>query len=173
MFALTEDLRTLVQRAIDHALPTAGDGFHVFVMTTGAHEPRFVRFITSVAEGQTEARKHVIKVAASIDRFAIAYDGAITAQDGVRTDAIIVEAGEHGNDNAGRYAAPYRDGKLVGERVLLEMLPNLLKLTEVGAAFEQTMIVRCEGCGQKNRIKPQSPANPICGKCKQPLVSAR
>ena len=72
MFPSTDDLRALVQRGVDHALPTAGDGFHVFAMTTGAHEPRFVRFITSVAEGQVEARKHVVTIAASIERFAIA-----------------------------------------------------------------------------------------------------
>jgi hypothetical protein len=171
VFALTEDLRTLVQRAVDHALPTAGDGFHVFVMTTGAHEPRFVRFITSVVDGQAEARKHVIDVAASIERFAIAYDGAITLDSG-RVDAIFVEAGEHGNDHCAVYAAPYRDGELVGERLLVQTLPNLLTLTEAPTLL-QTMIVRCEGCGQKNRIKPQSPANPICGRCKQPLVNAR
>ncbi|HEY1546445.1 MAG TPA: hypothetical protein VGG28_01425 [Kofleriaceae bacterium] len=167
MFATTDDLRALVQRAIDHALPTAGDGFHVFVMTTGAHQPSFMRFITSVVEGQAEARKHVVNVAKSIDRFAIAYDGAITLDSG-RVDAIFVEAGEHGNHEYAVYAAPYRDGALVGERLLVQTLPSLLTLTEAPNVV-QTMIVKCEGCGQKNRIKPQSPANPICGKCKQPL----
>jgi hypothetical protein len=170
VFASTDLLRALVDRATDHALPSAGEGFHVFVMTEGGAGPQFVRFISSVADGMTQARLYVTSGRLQIDRYAVACDGTIT-RDGAHSAAVLIEAGERGNRAAGRYGLRYRPrngdiGPIAdGDRVLLETLPNPL------APSTEATIVECFHCKLKNRVNLQRLAtqNARCGSCKKPL----
>ncbi len=95
--------------ALDHGIASVADGGPLipFAMIETPAGRTLARFVAdTLEEGQARAREHV-GAAADAQRAAVAYDGYLTLE-GIRSDAIFVEAQERGEAAAVVFAQRYR-----------------------------------------------------------------
>lgn len=99
---ISEELLRLIDRALSQALPIlreSGEAFNPFVLLEGGDRPQLQRVMAPEPEQAVEAARELIgRQPAAIVRYALAFDGRITDDDGDKADAIVVEAGERGSD---------------------------------------------------------------------------
>ena len=114
---LSERLLDLVFRALDEATELIIDGGPLtpFVITETADRERTVeRFAgDDVDVAEALARESITtRLAAAAQRAVIAYDGCVTIG-GARSDAVIVQAQEHGKTRSVVFAQRYQPGSEV------------------------------------------------------------
>jgi len=110
----SEALLALVSDALSHGVDTvsarpadrAEDAMHPFVMLHDGEHRRMERFVGATAEGDIAAARAML-AASTAERAALVYDGYAPDEKGHRTDAILVEASEHGADHGLVFAQRY------------------------------------------------------------------
>jgi hypothetical protein len=106
----SDELVELAFAALDHGIESVRDGdgpLIPFALTEGKEGRQLTRFAAELLEqGQEEARRH-IREAVGVERVALAYDGYLSVE-GDRSDAILVEAQEHGMAICVVFARRYR-----------------------------------------------------------------
>jgi hypothetical protein len=100
----SEEFASFFFLAIDHgfdSIESGGGPLTPFAMTVSASgEKSLHRFAADrLEQGLEMARSHVAANRESVSKYAIAWDGYVTLR-GKRTDAILVEAGERGDNRA-------------------------------------------------------------------------
>jgi hypothetical protein len=108
---ISDSLLELVFTALDHGTGSIEQGGPLvpFVMTEG-EQRQLTRFVADkYGESVARAREHVACPSGSTERWALAYDGIVTLE-GVRTDAIFVEAGKRGIYHRVIFAQRYQAG---------------------------------------------------------------
>ncbi len=125
-------LYSKVDYALDYAMKAllAADPLVPFAISWRGENTTIERYMLSAYDDSIElAMSNVSDAAATIDAYAIVWTGYVDA-DGKRTEAVIVEAGEMGSDDAVHLAQPYSQHgdafKKKGELLALGFAPNLL-----------------------------------------------
>src|SRR5947209_9844806 len=105
------ELGDLAFFALDHAIDSvrAGDPLIPFAVTEDDSGRDLRRFVADTMEEGQEQARHYARGASSALRVAIAYDGYLTVK-GERSDAVLVEAQDHGARTAFVFAQRYRPG---------------------------------------------------------------
>jgi hypothetical protein len=106
------DLLDLVFVALDHgisSLSVAGEEpFTPFLLTHDESGRRLMRFVADTYEGSiAAARSHAATLPQSAQMAALAFDGFVTME-GVRSDAVVVQAQRRGSRNSSIYFQRYR-----------------------------------------------------------------
>ena len=131
------DLNLLLLMAVNHATWLASDGtFFPFVVIESHRKRKLTVFDSQPYEHAVEvARKSILDLAKSNqtmpDMYAIAFDGFATVEN-VKSDAVIVEAGEKGKAEALVIAQRYKKKEgdksfqILGHSILLRPSKNML-----------------------------------------------
>jgi hypothetical protein len=111
----SEEFASFFFLAIDHgfdSIESGGGPLTPFAMTVSASgEKSLHRFAADrLEQGLEMARSHVAANRESVSKYAIAWDGYVTLG-GKRTDAILVEAAERGDNRALLFCQRYRHVK--------------------------------------------------------------
>ena len=142
MFVRTEDLDRLVDKALDHAFASLGEGALVpFAIVEFTGETKILRIVGSGAIDQ--AKKQIAEWDPRPLRYAIAVEAKLTI-DERSAAAILVEAGEAGAPKGGQWLNNFvRENGAIEkrERWFAKAIDNALVRTEV-----------CPSCGAK--LKP-------------------
>ena len=125
---MSEKFADLVFLALDHGIDSvraSGGPLIPFIVVEQDGKRELHRFATErLEEGQQRAREAIAASPQTATAYAMAYDGYITVQ-GVKFDAILVEASERGRPAGVRMAQRYtpknslRDFQTVGNPALL------------------------------------------------------
>lgn len=113
----SDQLTGLALFALDHAVGSivAGGPLVPFAVTEAGGDRTLTRFAGDL-EGAQQAARSSVRTAVGIDRAVVAWDGYLTAE-GVRTDAIFVEASEAGASESLMLAQRYHVTGRIKKRV--------------------------------------------------------
>ena len=133
---MSQQFADLVFFALDHGVESVRDSggpLIPFLVLEQDGKRDLHRFAASrLEEGERQAREAIMASPAAVTAYALAYDGFITVQ-GVRTDAILVEASERGRPAGVRMAQRYTPKKFlrrfqtVGNPAFVEAPQTLLR----------------------------------------------
>jgi hypothetical protein len=131
----TPELFELIRFALDHGIESVkGSGPLIpFLLSTGTGRPTLQRFVADSLDRSREmVQEAADKLAADVERYAIAIDGYLRSETGERQDAILVEAGQRGEPRAFLFAQRYQpkdvtqDLQVLGEPALVGESENRL-----------------------------------------------
>jgi hypothetical protein len=133
---MSEKFADLVFLALDHGVESvrgSGGPLIPFVITEQDGKRELHRYAAEMLEDcERQARDSVASLPDSVTAYAFAYDGFITVQ-GVKFDAILVEASERGRPAGVRMAQRYtskagsRDFQIIGNPTLLGECEGMLR----------------------------------------------
>lgn len=119
MVLFSEDLYTLAQKALSHAVDSVSGGGDLvpFVMRDRGDEKglTLIRFWSDRLEESVEHAHRALREDPLIQQAALAFDGYINT-DGVRQEAVIVEAYERGDAAGVSFAQPTKRVGLLRKR---------------------------------------------------------
>jgi hypothetical protein len=117
--------------ALDHALASvvaSGGPLVPFCLIDVGGEQTIRRFVGDLESGQERARA-AVREAAEVNRAAVAWDGYVTVE-GVRSDAVLVEASASGSDSV---TVAHRYGRKGRIRKDIEQIGNAALIRTGGA----------------------------------------
>ena len=127
-------LNDLMFYALDHGVSSINEGGPLipFVVFESNGARKISRFVTQPYEVSVEkARNFILTEKKNIDRYALAFDGFVTPQ-GIKYDAILVQAGEKGSNEAMAVGIRYKPKtssqkfETIGNPILFPAIKNPL-----------------------------------------------